>query len=120
MSAQWEYKDFVYSYKPGWSWCKIGSGGYSQAGARIEFWQMSQKYILPELQKWLDNGWEPIGEVGPSGITLHTYKSLAKTPGQAVWTMISTIMTAGVYLLIAADWYAEPREFRVQMRRRLQ
>jgi hypothetical protein len=115
----WEYKDYVYTYQPGWSWCKTGGfNGYTYASARITFWQESQKYILPELQKWRDEGWEPIGEVGPSGISLRSYRSYGKSVGERLFVLVVGMMTCGLFFLIGGwSWYVEPEKFSVQMRR---
>src|SRR4051812_31776610 len=62
-SFKWETKDFVHTYPQGWMWFQNPN---TDSQARFEFWQNSQQDILRELRKWKDEGWEPIGEVGPS------------------------------------------------------
>ena len=118
MAENWEYKEFCFPYRPGWSWYRLGMGGTTDTSARFSFWSGSQRFILPEIQKWLDEGWEPIGEIGPSAITLHYYRSLGKTGGDLVLGVFLTLCTFGLYLLIGWNEYVEPQEFRVQMRRK--
>ncbi len=115
---QFEYQDFVYQFSKGETWCRLGSGAYSEAGAKLEFWQGYQRYILPEFQKRLDQGWEPIGEVGPAGISIHAYRAAKYSALGWIWNIFWIIMLLGVYLLFIFDLYAEPVEFRVPMRRR--
>jgi hypothetical protein len=61
-----EYDDFVitYDYKGQWgfAWTKLSI-------AR-DYWQNLQAEILPKIQNWLDEGWEPISEVGLSGFKI--------------------------------------------------
>ncbi len=114
---QWEYRDFVYKgWQPGETWARLGSGGYTEPGARLYFWQNRQQAILAELQKWLDQGWEPVSEVGPGGFALRSYRAIKPT----ALDRIGYIFTFGGFLLldlINRNWYVEPTEFRVQMRR---
>jgi len=119
--TEWEYQDFVYKeWLPGETWVSTsGSNSYTIPGARLYFWQNRQQTILAELQKWLDQGWEPVGEVGPACIKLHQYRSVAKSFG-AAGLILGTILTGGLGIFLfplMADWFAEPTEFRVQMRR---
>jgi hypothetical protein len=120
--TEWEYKDFVYKgWKPRDAWVSTsGSNSYTIPGARLYFWQYRQQAILAELQKWLDEGWEPVGEVGPSGIVLHQYRAIKREPLGWILMMLLYVGTFGLFLLfdlMSMDWWAEPTEFRVQMRR---
>ena len=120
--TEWEYKDFIYKgWQPGDTWVSIsGSNSYTIPGARLYFWQGSQQTILSELQKWLDQGWEPVGEIGPGGIALHQYRAIKRNPGGwilAVFFYLCTFFLFLVFDLLTMDWWAEPTEFRVQMRR---
>ena len=120
MTTEWEYEDFVYIFKRGESWCKVGSGGYTSAGARIEFWQNYQGFILPRFQQRIDAGWEPITNVGPGGISLREYTALRWSAGGWVWFFIVTIFTMGLgvfMLFFGLSRYVEPVEFRVKLRR---
>lgn len=59
--TQWEYRDFVYTYPEGKGpWRACGSRTYR----RQDIWNEQQMFLLPKLQEWLDEGWEPITEVG--------------------------------------------------------
>ena len=68
--TEWMYRDFIFQFPPDFGWVYRGPGGNSETEARSEFWQRSQQAIRLELQKWLDDGWEPIGEIGPAGISI--------------------------------------------------
>ena len=117
---EWEYTDFVYTYPKGSWWARLGSKGYTESGAKLEFWQNSQRQIFPELQKWLDQGWEPIGEFGPGCIEIRTYMSHKDKPaGYWVWFTIAGLFTFGLSLALAlldVSQIAEPTRFVIQMR----
>jgi hypothetical protein len=116
-----DYDDFVYKFNQGESWCSVGNGGYTHAGAKLTFWQNYQSSILPLLQRRLDEGWEPISEVGAGGISLRQYTTLRWSAGGWIWFFIVTIATMGLGLLMlffGLSPYVEPVEFRVKLRRR--
>jgi hypothetical protein len=100
-----------------------GDDSYTEAGARLEFWQARQRNILSELQKWLDRGWEPVGEVGPAGIRIEIRRHYFKGWTCGTWLMYLVIGLAsmGLFLLILpllwSQTWAYPIEFRVQIRR---
>lgn len=100
--VEWEFTDFVFPYgnrvgaKRKAEWFK----GYSDNAARAESWAAHQQQILPELQVMLDQGWQPLSEVGPSAIRL---ESVRKFDG---------ILYGGF------NTYLYPVEFRVKLRRR--
>jgi len=122
--VEWEYQDFVQIWPPGrrgWI-CISDRSGYTIPEARIYFWQETQAAITKELQKWLDDGWEPVGEVGPSAIQLRTYKSATQgtTTMGGIMLALFVIMTFGlglIFVLLAQDTFVEPTEFRVTLRR---
>lgn len=118
---EWEYKNFVYPFPKDFMWVRLGSKGYTESGAKLEFWQNGQRRILPELQKWLDQGWEPLGEFGPGCIEIKTYWSHKDKPaGYWVWFTIAGLFTFGLSLFLAlidVSHIAEPTIFIVQMRR---
>ena len=120
--VEWEYTDFVYKFLPPGQgmWAKLGSGAYSEAGAKLEFWQNSQREITAELQKWIDEGWEPVGEVGSSCIEIKTgYSHRDKSPLYWILFLLFSIPTFGVLFLIALlarSNIAEPIRFVLQMR----
>ena len=104
--TEWEYKDFAIKYSPGERGkVYIGPGGYTIPGGRLFFWQSAQASIMKKLQGWLDEGWQPIGEVGPACYQIRTYKKWQ--PDAATW--ILGIMTFGLLLLVGFinpnHWY---------------
>lgn len=114
--TKWEYQDFVFVYPKNSMWTKIGTDGYTEATSRIEFWQASQGVVLTELQKWIDQGWQPVTEVGPASIQLHTYRSLGKGCLPVSFAVLGILSSFGVGLLFLPT-FAEPFEVRIQMRR---
>jgi hypothetical protein len=131
MAAQFEYKEFVFAFPPQSTWCRLASGnqgGYTEAGARKEFWDSYQAKILAELRTDLDNGWEPISEVGPAGISLKTSRELPPDLSFMgcmfyilLWA-IGGMATFGLGFIIIPfmmmSYYARPVEFRVNLRKR--
>jgi hypothetical protein len=113
--VEWEYKDYVFTYTGGGA--RLSNfGGFTMAGARHEVWSQSQGWILPDLQEWMNQGWEPIGQIGPESLVFRTELRLS-------WLsfIIFAIFTAGLGLLLFFlffDTWAIPVEFRVKMRRR--
>jgi len=115
--VQWEYKDYIYNWPRGHIWANVGQKGYTLPATRLEFWSDSQRQIRSELQKWLDDGWEPVGEVGPTGIQVREYSSIKASPFGMVIIIGLSLVTIGLALPAFFDRYAEPTVFSVQMRR---
>ena len=65
---EWEYDDFVMVWRDA-RYHKVGYALSLMDTAR-NWWPSVQQYILEEYQKWLDEGWESITEVGPSALVL--------------------------------------------------
>ena len=119
--VEWEHKDLVVAYPPGRrGQVYVGAGGYTHPGARLFFWQSGQADIAQKLQGWLDEGWEPIGEVGPSCLQLRPYRKWEPDFG-VIGTVIFGVMTLGLGLLASlrneTNDYVEVTEFRLPMRR---
>jgi hypothetical protein len=72
-TTPWEYKDFVYTYQPGKHPYR---GAQSLVYTRQDVWNEEQWFILPELQKWIDLGWEPITAIGTAGFVWESYKAV--------------------------------------------
>jgi hypothetical protein len=49
MATEFDYDDFVYKFNQGESWCNVGNGGYTHAGAKLTLWQNYQGSILDSL-----------------------------------------------------------------------
>ena len=117
---EWEYQEFVYKFPEGAMWAQLGESAYTEAGARLEFWQNYQQEIRLELQKWLDQGWQPVGEVGPASIQIRKYRALRYNWFGWLLFIIFTLLTVytfGIFAYLTRPWYAEPTEFRLSMRR---
>jgi hypothetical protein len=121
----YEYKEFVYPISPSDTWCKLGAGGYTEAGARVEFWNDYQRGIMGELQKEFDNRWEPISEIGPGGITIKTKREFGNSPVERAFKLAFIIVGGfisvgiGWFVLpfVIMDWIARPTGFRANLRR---
>lgn len=117
---EWVYKDFVYTYPKDFMWAKLGSKGYTLSGAKLEFWQNSQREIFPKIQQWLDRGWEPVGEISSACIEIRTSTGHKdKTAGYWAWNAFGSLFTFGLSLILAAidvSEVAEPTRFVIQMR----
>jgi hypothetical protein len=105
---QFTTQNFVYSFPPKSVWVLARATGDNEWAIlnetrRIqnEFWGKSQQDILVELQKWLDDGWEPVTEVGPSAIKLETKKSYQAKP-KFYWIIqvVLACFTLGLSLLL--------------------
>jgi hypothetical protein len=117
LGVQWEYADYEFHWSHGQIAINVGRSGWTVPAARLEIWQEYQRGILSELQNWLNAGWEPVGEVGPSSIEVRTYKAIHTSFFGWIWIIFWSICTWGLFLLFVRDFYAEPIVFRVQMRR---
>lgn len=121
-SVDWEYRDFVYNFKHADYLLPLGKGEdkFTPVEARTEVWQTYQATIMRELQKWLDQGWEPVGKIGPAAIELeHIETSMISDLtclGLVVYTVTGYILLA----LFLKNEYSSPTRFVVQMRRQRQ
>lgn len=113
--TEWEYKDFSLTWKPGTTgWCSVQA--YSEPTARLYYWQNYQSEILPDLQKLLDAGWQPVTEIGPSCVQLRSFKSQDKLDlGQG----LIVVLTLGAPVLFGwtSSWKYEMIGFQVKLRR---
>lgn len=63
--TEWIYAYYVISWD-------IGKGGQYYLGStneqvvRLNQWSRDQDFLLPETQKYIDNEWQPVTEIGPS------------------------------------------------------
>jgi len=115
----YEHKDFVYRWKVSrrpWR-CVTSNGDFLLA--TLEWWQGHQSWLLPKLQKYLDQGWEPLTEVGPNAYVTRDFKSLTKATGclDALLMFCVVIGTFGFGLFFIRSLYTEAVEFRVKLRR---
>ncbi len=115
---EWETRDFVYVWTSGVDWVMLGPWGYTEVGARYHFWQRWQSRIAQALQQWRDDGWQPIGEVGPECVRLRYYEKYNYDPIATAIIGVLVVATLGLILLIVPKTpFAEPTEFRLPMRR---
>lgn len=125
MSTQWEYKDFVWTSTTQ-RWVILGSN-YNEVTASQMWWQEDRNAILSELHSWTDQGWEPVGNIGPECYQLRKYtrsRLANQTGAQWVFDIVMLFITLGLWLImmllyaLAQDSYVEPVSFRLPMRRR--
>jgi hypothetical protein len=124
--TSYEYKDYAYSLS-GWYL------NYSPTQARLEAWKSVQSNVRRELQKWFDEGWEPVSEVGPASVTVRSFKAIEGTKRNPIrgsltssivlWLwIVGVIGTVGLLFLfvpLRVSDYLEPTEIRIQMKRSL-
>lgn len=63
---EWEHIHFSWTWDRGKGGSYPLSSGRSEPLGRAQFWGDNQGRILPDLQRYLDKGWQPITEVGPN------------------------------------------------------
>ncbi len=120
MVDQWEYKDFFWRV-PEMEQVSVTVDLLTQA--RIEWWSESKSYIMREIQKWLDEGWEPMTQIGPDCWEMEK-SSISNTSkwGPLAWMIwfIGLIATFGlaIFMLFGKTEVYKPTAFRVQMKRR--
>ena len=102
VQPEWEYEDCVIN----WPEDKLPSGKFgimmSESQIKATFWDWYQQDILIRYQKTLDQGWEPISQVGPSALKIINHKAKG-------FFDVTRTSTQNVMDLL---------EFRVAMRRR--
>ena len=74
LATEYEYHDFEYPFpKNTQKWKLLYSKG-GEPSLRLDAWQQFQEQITLQLEPLINQGWSPIGEVGPGGIVL-TWKT---------------------------------------------
>ncbi len=109
---QWEYYEFHLTWeKTYWIRCSKSS----EAEARLDYWQSYQSVIMEKLQEYLDQGWQPLTEIGPAAIQLITKKTVVKT--DLVRSVLGAPFTYGISLLMMRDWFFFMTGFYIKLRR---
>ena len=82
-SGDWYYEDFVYRYPPGSR--PMGKFGIAVNILQVKhsFWDRYQNELLPIVQQWLDDGWQPVSEIGPSALVIDDQQQ--SKVGQQIW-----------------------------------
>jgi hypothetical protein len=110
---QWDFKEYAYTWSHDQTW--YNSSQYNDDHVRKDVWLSYQSKIGEQLQICYDEGWEPIGEVGPSCIRLNYFSKW-----NAAGAIVFTILTAGLGIILAPfirTQVTEPTEFKLRMRR---
>lgn len=121
MSNQWQHKDFVWEK----SWIRQSQASADSTGwLRTEVWSHARSEILAELQKWSEDGWEPVVQVGPECWELERFEISAFTQWNIIhWIFwfISLLPSFGLTILFLFQRFTgyRPVAFRVPMRRRV-
>lgn len=69
-AMEYEYQDFNYLFpesKKKWKFL-YSKGG--EPSLRLDAWQEAQSEITKQLEALINQGWSPVGELGPGGIVL--------------------------------------------------
>jgi hypothetical protein len=64
-----KYEYTNYSYEMGITYKEVGILRIKEIPE--DLWREYQDKILPEIREWMDEGWEPISEVGPVGFKMY-------------------------------------------------
>ncbi len=123
--TKWEYDDFVWKPAPGS--LRISGAGISQQGlivARADWWAACRASILDKMKSWIDDGWEPIAQVGPDCFEVEVYRvnvvSQMSIIAKVIWIVFSLFtLLLPLLLIFVYTEYAEATGFRVQMRRQV-
>jgi hypothetical protein len=71
LAAEYEYSDFVYNWpENNKKWTYVSPGQTSEPAIRLAAWQDAQKAIAEKLEPMVNQGWEYMGEFGPSSISI--------------------------------------------------
>jgi len=119
MAGNYEYFDFIKHFSGGIAYLNE----YTEDAARTKFWNESQSWILFQIREYMDQGWEPITQVGPGAIKLGYKKTYFD------WDFFGWFAYFGVGLatlgigffimpLIFTFRVTFPEEFKVTMRRK--
>jgi hypothetical protein len=77
--ANWEYKWFSWELKKGqgghYDLHGMYGATYTEQSARLFFWNSEQTKVLPEFQKELDEGWQPLSEIGASAVFFENHNT---------------------------------------------
>jgi hypothetical protein len=128
-SGGWEYADFRLDIPTPQQWaCRItGDHAYTTAAATAHWWQNMQRWILPQLQSWLDEGWEPVTEVGPGGFTPQYFWPLFSPTATGFMKVFERVVLVVLFPYILISWltgdigqFMKPTSFTVNLRRRKQ
>lgn len=77
--SQWEYTYYRVSWDSGKGGRYPLTFGKTEYSVRLDNWGRDQHWILPEIQSYIDKGWEPIHEIGPG--SYHFVRSKDYTGG---------------------------------------
>lgn len=86
--VNWEYRWFSWEYKEGQGGHYDLHGAYgvtwTEQSARLFFWNNMQASVLPAFQKELDEGWQPLSEIGPSAVLFQKHDTWLELAGVKV------------------------------------
>ncbi len=96
-----------------------GRGAPSIEEIRQRIWSAYQNVVTAGLQKWMDQGWQPVNMPGPSCLEMRIAKDY-RDKNVLYWILmiIAIPVTAGISLLVALlpRPFVEPTRFIVKMR----
>jgi RNA polymerase subunit RPABC4/transcription elongation factor Spt4 len=73
---EWEYRDFLLQWERGKGGEYYLDEKNNINSIRLQVWNETQSWILPQIQEWLDKGWQPVTEVGPAGFSFRSKNGL--------------------------------------------
>ena len=100
-SGGWEYEEYVRDMEEP-AWAMLGSQ-VTRPVVRMEWWSKFKSHIFEDLQEWFNEGWEPMGDIGPDCLVIEeTQKTDFIKRGSAIFNRNTYVYLKG---------------FRIQMRR---
>lgn len=144
--GEYEYMEFEHTWLEEKKEWKFSWGKGVEPVVRLSAWQKSQAEIMSKLEPLINQGWEPVGEVGPSSVLVtwetgmdsfwHFFRGVSKKVyenapnkggygGRATGLILACMAfappTAGgtliPMLMHAFTGYCAPEIFRVKLRR---
>ncbi len=119
MANSFEYGTFTFQINCG-AWYRIsGNNAVTDDQARAMEWSHHQIAILGDLLPWVDEGWEPISDPGPSAINLKKGKKVTATNTAKFFAIILAPFTLGLtMLMLLPDDVVIATDYSIRMRRR--
>jgi hypothetical protein len=100
MVGEWEYKEYVRDYahfvegeRP---WAMLGTQ-VTRPIVRYEWWVKMKSSLLEDIQEWIEQGWEAVGDIGPDCLEIEeTQKTDFMIRGPAIFNRNTYVYFKGV------------------------
>jgi len=118
-SIQWEYKDYIMDPPPD---PEAIATPDMLSTARVQWWSEVRPLVMEQLQKWYEDGWQPVSSIGPDCIEIDQISvSSCKFWNVLVWfiwfaSLFTTFGLSFFFLFMRRNVY-KAIGVRIQMRR---